>query len=171
MSAVLALYLGSPLKAVGQSIEPPPGQGSPNGTVGGGSRTSSSFCLRSPQPTQRLMALTPPVKSSRFDAGINRPDDWMAALMCNQNDRTSDWVGWIKRIELESAKAKLASAEVGDSVSLYVAQGLRNKAFSLLTQRRQTKLQNSYFSLGWAKLPKSIDLGTRLTDAIASQNR
>lgn len=71
VSAVLAFYLGSPLKAVGQSIEPPPGQGSPNGTIGGGSRSSSSFCPRSPQSNRRLMAVSP--KGQIAHTSVDRP--------------------------------------------------------------------------------------------------
>jgi Domain of Unknown Function (DUF928) len=72
---VLAFYPGGLTKAVGQNIEPPPGQGSPNGTVGGGSRTSSSFCVQSPQVTDRLTALSPTQKVAY--APIDCRDSWI----------------------------------------------------------------------------------------------
>lgn len=226
LSVALVCYSGSHLKSVGQSIEPPPGQGSPNGTVGGGSRTSSTLCLRSPQPTGRLMALSPKgqialtsrdrpdfwiylpkttaqmVELSVFDAEMNgvyqtllpisteaglvslqlppeapklkqnQPYYWTVALVCNQNDRTSDWVvgGWIKHIKLDlSAQEKLTSATADDRVSLYMAQGLWGQAFSLLTELRQTQPYDSHLAIVWTELLRSVGLETLGTEVIASQ--
>jgi Domain of Unknown Function (DUF928) len=228
LSAALAFYSGSHIKAVGQSIEPPPGQGSPSGTAGGGSRTSTTLCVRSPKPTGRLMALSPKgqialtsidrpdlwiylpkttaqmLELSVFDAEMNgiyqtllpiqgeaglmslrlpkeapklkpnQPYYWTVALVCNQNDRTADWVvgGWIKRIELDpSAKEKLASAAAGDRVSLYVAHGLWDEALSLLIELRQTQPHDSYLTTLWADLLRSLGLGTLATEVIASQHK
>ncbi|KAM3095469.1 DUF928 domain-containing protein [Phormidesmis sp. 146-12] len=226
LSVALGFYSGSQLKAVAQ-IEPPPGQGSPNGTAGGGSRTSSTFCVRSPNPTSRLMALSPKgqmaltssdrpdfwiylpkttaqmVELSVFDAEMNgiyqtlvpistkaglvslrlpseapqlKPDQpyyWTAALVCNQNDRTSDWVvgGWIKRIQLDpSAQERLATAKASDRVSLYLSQGLWVQAFSLLTELRQTQPNNAHLATVWTELLRSVGLEA-LTEVIVSQTK
>lgn len=56
---MLACTFSINTKAQGQSIEPPPGQGAPKGTVGGGARTDTTFYFKTPsQVAERLKSLS-----------------------------------------------------------------------------------------------------------------
>jgi Domain of Unknown Function (DUF928) len=60
LGATLNFYLDTVPPVIAQSIEPPPGQGAPSGTVGGGSRTSTRFCVKASSPqAKKLKALIP----------------------------------------------------------------------------------------------------------------
>lgn len=197
------------------SFDPPPDQGSPVGTAGGGSRPAQSTCFPKSRNLSVLTALSPTTyvglttrarptvrvylppttaqvaELSLFDAQgrglyqtivpISRTDTfmqfsfpsaapalsaqqpyyWTVALICNQNQRTDDWIigGWIRQQQPDSLlQQRLATAYGIDKVKLYAEAGFWYDALETLVQLQQDQPHNAALGSTWTNLLQSIGL-------------
>lgn len=91
---------------------------------------------------------------------------WTVALVCNQQDRTEDWVtgGWIQRSTLPSElAAKLSGKTPLDRVALYAQAGFWYDAFNTLIELQNAPPASQAIAKTWGKLLKSVGLETLVT--------
>lgn len=197
------------------NFDPPPDQGSPTGTAGGGSRPMQSACFPKATGWSGLVALSPTTyvgltthdrptvrvylpattaqvaELSLFDAQgrglyqtivpISRTDSlmrfafpaaapvlsaqqpyyWTVALICNQNQRTDDWIigGWIRQQQPDpQLQRQLATVHGIDRVKLYAEAGFWYDALETLVQLHQAQPHDAALGVTWANLLQSIGL-------------
>lgn len=212
---VLGALGGTGMSPAIASFDPPPDQGSPVGTAGGGSRPAQSACFPQSQNLSGLTALSPTTyvglttrdrptvwvflpptiaqtaELSLFDAqgrGIyqtivplsstnplmrfafpatapalssQQPYYWTVALICNQNQRTDDWIigGWIRQqLPDPQLQRQLATAKGIDQVKLYAEAGFWYDALETLLQFQQAYPHDAALGSTWANLLQSIGL-------------
>jgi Domain of Unknown Function (DUF928) len=88
----------------------------------------------------------------------NKPYYWTYALICNEGDRTQDWVvgGWVERRDVSrSLQKKLSNASRSQQVSLYAENGFWYEALSSLVEMHKYKDNNHTFNEIWKILLKS----------------
>ncbi len=88
----------------------------------------------------------------------NKPYYWTYALICNEGDRTQDWVvgGWVERREIsKSLQKKLSNASRTQKISLYAENGFWYEALSSLVEMHKSKDNNHTFNDSWKILLKS----------------
>lgn len=225
-SVLLAVVMqGWLAQAVHAQFTSPPGQGTPKGTAGGGSRPPyPSSCLKNPNSQNVLRAMAPtrsmgltsiatptlwidvpdtPAKTLEFSlftaakAGVyqtnlpvhssgllrvnlparvalipDKPYYWSAALVCNPQRRTEDWVvgGWIQRRSLSpELQHQLASATPEQRVTLYLQSGFWYEAFNTYLELRQTQSTNPNLATIWADLLKAAGLNASAIPSLSSQ--
>lgn len=97
----------------------------------------------------------------------NKPYYWTFALVCNESDRTQDWVvgGWIERAEPnDTLKQQLANLAPVERASLYAKQGFWYDALTTLVELEKTQPNHPELAASWAELMQSVGL-----DAIATK--
>lgn len=91
----------------------------------------------------------------------NKPYYWTYALICNEGDRTQDWVvgGWIERREFsQGLQKKLSSASGVKLVSLYAQNGFWYEALSTLVKVQKSKENNHTLDGIWKILLNSAGI-------------
>lgn len=190
----------------------PPGQGSPKGTAGGGSRPVAALCALPVGNQETLVALAPtetvgftssqnptfwvyipnttakmlefslvtqeegvyqtnvPITAAKLvkitlpatvSLTVGKIYNWKAALVCNPERRTKDWVvnGWIQRQPIDAEfQRKLAGTTTEQQVKLYAQSGFWYEALNAYLQLRQMQPGSSNLSILGADLLKVAGL-------------
>lgn len=105
-----------------------------------------------------LLKITVP-KVASFKPG--KPYYWTAALICNPQQRTNDWIvgGWIRQQPLnETLQRQLAGAMIGQQVKLYAKTDFWYEAVNAYLELQRTQPKNPNLSLLWADLLQTAGL-------------
>lgn len=108
-----------------------------------------------------------PLPDNAPNLAQNKPYYWTFALVCNESDRTQDWVvgGWIERVEPnDTLQQQLANLTPIDRASLYAKQGFWYDALTTLVELQKTQPDHPALAASWAELMQSVGL-----DAIATK--
>jgi len=203
---------GLPVQKAQAQFTSPPGQGTPKGTAGGGSRPTQQ-CLQQPTSQKALLAMAPtkfigltphenpavwvyvptttaqtlefslftqdhegvyqatlPVsasglvkimvpKAAALETG--KPYYWTVALICNPQQRTSDWLvgGWIRQQPFSAdLQRQLAGATIAQQVKLYAQTGFWYEALNAYLDLQQAQPNTPNLSLLWTDLLKTAGL-------------
>jgi Domain of Unknown Function (DUF928) len=95
-----------------------------------------------------------------------KPHYWTFALVCNESDRTEDWVvgGWIEHGKPNNQlKQQLTRVAGVERVCVYAKNGFWYDAVTELVQMQKTQPNNSKLAGTWTQLLRSVGL-----NAIAS---